>query len=152
MLVAHPTPAWQKLVKDRKEQAGEAETKLKQADKRVEELKAAEKKEKDDGKKKALAESLRDAEQRKAFWATERQRLKGVADRATVEALREEWRDGEAYAHAGYRVLTKVCSSCHQVGQVQPSPEQLQGPSLSISYERLRPGWLKRWIAHPQRY
>jgi mono/diheme cytochrome c family protein len=151
-VLAELTPAWEEIVKERKAKAGEAETKRKEAEKRVEDLKAAEKNEKDAQKKKALADSLRDAEQRKGFWAAESQRLRGIADKATVDSLRQQWRNTEAYAHAGYRVLTKVCASCHEVGQVQPSPDQLQGPSLNLSHERLRPGWLKRWIAHPQRY
>ena len=40
---------------------------------------------------------------------------------------------------------------CHQVGTA-PNTNQIQGPPLYLAYQRLRPGWLERWIATPQRF
>lgn len=143
-LVAELTPAWKRVVAERADTAKDAETKLKELTARVAELekKAA----------KGQTQAVKDAQKARDFWAAESTRRRTLADRTTVDGLRAEWRTTQAYAHGGFRVLTKVCASCHELGHLQPSPDQLQGPSLNLTPERLRPGWLKRWIAHPQRY
>src|SRR5205807_1028998 len=38
---------------------------------------------------------------------------------------------------------------CHQVGNLPP--KQKNAPSLNLTRDRLRPDWLERWIASPQR-
>jgi hypothetical protein len=67
------------------------------------------------------------------------------------EQLRQEWLDKGLYANEAYRMLASSaspCLTCHQVpGLARPNTY----PSLGLSHERLRPDWLKRWIANPQR-
>jgi mono/diheme cytochrome c family protein len=150
-MVKELTPVWEEVVKEQKTQAKDAATRLKEAQKKLEELKASEKNAKE-GEKQALAKSVEDAQKQVTFWSEESDRLSQAAENASVEGLRTEYRTKEAYAHAGFRVLAKLCASCHEVGALKPSPTQLQGPPLTISHERLRPEWLKRWIAFPQRY
>jgi mono/diheme cytochrome c family protein len=145
-------PVWKQLVRENERLARDAEQSLKEAEKAVEKAKADLKNAKE-GDKKSLETALADAQRRVELWTVERTRLQQVVKEATADALRKDWRATEAYAHAGYRALTKmVCSSCHEVGPLTPDPKQLQGPSLNLSHARLRPEWLKRWIANPQRY
>ncbi len=132
-------PAFKLALKEGNEEADRVEARLKTAEAELKDEK------KDEVKKKTLQEQVN-------YLSAEAKRLREAAKKTTEDSLRDEWLGAQAYAHAGYRVLTKVCASCHEVGRVQPSPDQLQGPSLNISGDRLRPEWLKRWIAHPQRY
>src|SRR5262249_46006582 len=62
------------------------------------------------------------------------------------------WEEKEAYVADAFRLVANadVCLKCHQVGSV-PAIEN-QGPSLAISWERLRPNWTQQWIANPQRF
>ncbi len=151
VMVRELNPVWEQIVSEQKSQAKDAESRKKAAEKRLEELKASEKNAKE-GDKKALAQSIEDAQKQVTFWTEESERLGKDAGKVSAEGLRKDFRTSDAYAHAGYRVLVKLCQSCHEVGSLKPSPTQLQGPPLTISHERLRPGWLERWIAHPQRY
>ena len=52
-----------------------------------------------------------------------------------------------------FRILAnkQLCMQCHQIGKT-PNTNQIQGPPLYLSYQRLRPGWLELWIATPQRF
>jgi hypothetical protein len=65
--------------------------------------------------------------------------------------LRREWEETGAYATDAYKLLTdrNLCLQCHNVGNVViASP---QGPNLALTAERLRPEWVKEWIANPDR-
>lgn len=85
----------------------------------------------------ALKEELKQAE--------ERLQNKDVAQ------MKKRWLEEDAYAVDGYRLLTThingVCLTCHTLGNVGAK----QGPPLDQVYNRLRPEWTVRWIAHPQR-
>jgi mono/diheme cytochrome c family protein len=152
--VAELKPVWERMAADRRAEVKEAETRHKEAEKRVTDLETQEKKEKDKGKLADLERLREDAKNRETFWSGELKRRTELAEGSTVDKLREQWFTSEAYPMDGYRVLTRLCSSCHEVGQMRasPKPGDVVGPSLNLSHERLRPGWLKRWIAHPQRY
>ena len=57
----------------------------------------------------------------------------------------------EAYVVDAFKLVTNpnLCTKCHQVGTMPV--EQVQGPSLALSADRLRPDWTLKWIACPQR-
>lgn len=63
-------------------------------------------------------------------------------------------KEPHAFAQDAYRLLVagraNVCLQCHDVGplKAQPSPS---GPPLDQVAGRLRPEWLERWLANPQR-
>ena len=52
-----------------------------------------------------------------------------------------------------YRLLVNgPCLQCHQVGNLTAGNKEREGPPLHQIHNRLRPGWLERWLANPQRY
>ncbi|WP_425616090.1 hypothetical protein NA78x_006029 [Anatilimnocola sp. NA78] len=62
----------------------------------------------------------------------------------------------EARALAGRRLVGTDgfgCTSCHQVGSVQPvkAPLNARGPTLSLPQNRLRKSWFDRWVRNPAR-
>jgi cbb3-type cytochrome oxidase cytochrome c subunit len=67
----------------------------------------------------------------------------------------KDWKATDAYASDAYRMLlsyTTPCLGCHQTGPVDASNAFYgRGPSLNVSWERLRPEWTLRWIANPER-
>ena len=69
------------------------------------------------------------------------------------KALREEWerkasvRDRRLPAR---RQRHDLCLQCHQVGPI--AAKEQQGPQPDLAAERLRPDWLQRWLANPQRF
>jgi mono/diheme cytochrome c family protein len=144
-------PAWERMIRDRQKEAADAETTLKEAAAAVKGLEARLSAEKDENRKKTLAVVLEDAKARVSFWEAEARRLGPLSKGTTLEGLKREYRETEAYAQTGYRVVLGLCAKCHEAGTMQPDPAQLRGPSLNISHERLRPGWLKRWLAYPSR-
>ncbi|QDU25080.1 Cytochrome c [Anatilimnocola aggregata] len=82
------------------------------------------------------------------------------ADRIPVDRLagREIFTPAqlEARALAGRRLVGTDgfgCTSCHQVGSVQPvkAPPAARGPTLSMPQERLRKEWFDRWVRNPAR-
>jgi mono/diheme cytochrome c family protein/cytochrome c1 len=79
-------------------------------------------------------------------------RLKEVKAEANPAKYKEKWKASEAYATEGYRLLTDLdlCRKCHQLGSIPAS--QLSGPPLHKAQDRLRPDWVKRWIANPKRF
>jgi mono/diheme cytochrome c family protein len=78
-------------------------------------------------------------------------KLKALVKDKNYATLLQQWRDQEAYATDGYRLMTnnEVCIKCHQIGN--QAGGQLLGPSLNLAAERLRPEWTLRWIARPVR-
>jgi cbb3-type cytochrome oxidase cytochrome c subunit len=77
-------------------------------------------------------------------------KLKGM----TPEAYKTSWLENEAYAADAYRLIVnkQMCLQCHEVGGFRSSNPTTQGPPLAAVHQRLRPGWLYRWIATPQRH
>ena len=61
--------------------------------------------------------------------------------------------------HAGFLddamkivVNNNYCVQCHAVGDFQPQGSNTAlGPDLSDIYRRLRPDWVRQWIANPKR-
>jgi cytochrome c2 len=67
---------------------------------------------------------------------------------------KDAWIENEAYAADAYRLIAnkQMCLQCHEVGGFRSSNPTTQGPPLALVHQRLRPGWLYRWIATPQRH
>jgi mono/diheme cytochrome c family protein len=65
--------------------------------------------------------------------------------------LRKQWEETGAYAADAYRLVTdrNLCLQCHSVGDVASALPQ--GPNLALTAERLRPEWVKQWVANPDR-
>src|SRR5262249_50087219 len=63
-----------------------------------------------------------------------------------------DWTDQQAYQADAFRLLTnkQLCLTCHQVGNIRPT--DFKGPRLDHVGERLRPEWVARWVANPQRF
>jgi hypothetical protein len=72
-------------------------------------------------------------------------------DKKDYSRLRKQWEEKDAYATDAYRLLTdrELCFKCHSIGSVATASPQ--GPNLMLSAERLRPEWLKEWLAYPDR-
>jgi mono/diheme cytochrome c family protein len=115
---------------------------LAQAEAALRAAKDAEEKQTDKDKKKAAEERRKEAEKSVA----------ALRDQAAFEKTQQQtWTSQETYAADAYRLVAnyKRCLNCHQVGP--QAPTQRVGPSLELAPERLRPDWLLRWIASPQR-
>jgi cbb3-type cytochrome oxidase cytochrome c subunit len=89
----------------------------------------------------------------KGIWEKEVKRLTDLVETTTPKNQRAVWEDRGAYLSDGFRMLSRFCVNCHQVGLLKPAdPKQLQGPPLDLAAKRLQPGWTERWIANPQRF
>jgi mono/diheme cytochrome c family protein len=127
-------PVWADLLKRR---IAETEAGLDAAKQAVKDAKDAE-------VKKQKQADLNELEARVKTWKEER-------DKKNYDRLRKEWETNEAYAVDAYKILTdsNLCLKCHNVGDVKiGSP---QGPDLALTARRLRPEWVKEWIANPDR-
>lgn len=159
-------PVWRQILKDQETQLASAKAKADLQSGRVADLKAEEEKlkkqkdaEKDEAKSKKLADALKDLEEKRKTaedilkpWQDEMDSLKEAMKGGLAE-LQKTWEDKDAYLTDGFRLLAnkQLCMQCHQVGKF-PVINQTQGPPLSLAHQRLRPGWLERWIATPQRF
>ncbi len=141
-------PIWQQILKDYQDKLASAKSSFEGAQAKrqaVEELKKKFPKE-------DFTSAVQDADVVLKTWENEVERLERLVKTSSPKDQRAVWEDREAYVTDGYRMLTKLCLSCHQVGIFQPSPDQLQGPPLMLAAKRLQPGWTERWIAYPQRF
>jgi mono/diheme cytochrome c family protein len=132
---------WEQVYQDYQNQLSAAKTSLEGAKAK---LKAAENAKDEEAQKNAGLVAFN--------WGKEVERLETVVKNTSPKEQRAAWEDREAYVIDGYRMLTNLCASCHQVGNLKPSPDQLQGPPLDLTAKRLQPGWTERWIADPQRF
>jgi mono/diheme cytochrome c family protein len=127
-------PIWQDMLKRR---IADAEAGLPAVEQAVKETK-------DEQAKKQKQQDLDTLKERIKTW-------KGELDKKDYSRLRKEWEQTGAYASDAYKLLTdrNLCLQCHNVGDVVIS--QPQGPNLALTAERLRPEWVKEWIANPDR-
>jgi mono/diheme cytochrome c family protein len=126
-------PLWQDALK---RQIAEAEAGLEAMKQAIKDAQGEEKKQKE------ADQSHREATIKK--WKEE-------LDKKDYSRLRKQWEEEGAYAADAYRLVTdrNLCLQCHNVGDV---PSGLpQGPNLALTAERLRPEWVKEWIANPDR-
>ena len=70
------------------------------------------------------------------------------------DALKQGWLHNQAYVADAYRMIAnrQMCMQCHEVAGNKSSNPTTQGPPLETVHERLRPDWVLRWIATPQRH
>src|SRR5262249_29824795 len=143
-------PIWQQIYKDNQDKLAGAKKSLAAADMKYE---AVKKSEKDYPDVQDYNSAMQDALSIKVIWENEVNRLDALVNSSSPKEQQAVWEERGAYITDGFRMLSKVCVSCHQVGGLQPSdPSQLQGPSLNLAAKRLQPGFTERWIANPQRF
>ena len=142
-------PIWQQIFKDNEDQLAGAKKSYEAAKVK---RKAVEDSKKNFPKEADFISALQQAEVVTKTWEDEVARLENVAKTSSPKDQQVVWEEREAYVTDGYRMLIRfACIKCHQVGILQPSPDQLQGPPLQLTAKRLQPGWTERWIAAPQR-
>jgi cytochrome c2 len=165
------TPIWQSVLKDLEDQKAatktridaasaklkEAETKEKDAQKKLESAKAN----KDDKAGLAAAEAeaktakaaLDAATRTKDAWDREAADLTAKVEANSIEKQKQAWMQENAYLTDAFKLVANktLCWQCHQVNGAEVKNE-IQGPPLTLSHSRLRPGWTERWIANPNRF
>jgi len=127
-------PVWQDALK---RQIAEAEAGLDAAKQTAKDAKKEE-------EKKELEKDVANREANIKTWKEE-------LDKKNYDRLRKPWEETGAYASDAYRLLTdrNLCLQCHSIGNVASSLPQ--GPNLALTADRLRPEWVKEWIANPDR-
>jgi len=138
-------PRWEQILKEYQGQLKDAKEKLTAAAARAEEVK----------KKQEQEAAVKEAESARSAWEGEVKRLSDAVASSSVDKQRAAWEQNEAYLIDAFKLVANrdLCLGCHGIGGLEASkPPQEQGPPLSISFERLRPGWTQRWVANPQRY
>jgi mono/diheme cytochrome c family protein len=127
-------PVWHDALKRR---IAEAEASLDAAKQAVQDVKGEE-------AKKQKQQDLDALQARIKTW-------KGELDKKDYGRLRKEWEETGAYASDAFKLLAdrNLCLQCHNIGDVIISSPQ--GPNLSLTAERLRPEWVKEWVANPDR-
>jgi cytochrome c2 len=146
-------PVWQQILKDLEAKQADAKIKKKAAEERFKAAEKAEADEKDVAKKATLQAALKSEESVFQAWDAELKVLDEQVKNSSLKGQQETWENQEAYVIDGFRIVANktLCMQCHQVGKT-PNNNQIQGPPLALAYQRLRPGWLQRWIATPQRF
>jgi hypothetical protein len=147
------TPIWQRILGDLKAKEADAKTKMDAAKSRLDQAVKAEEAEKDMAKKAALEAAKKSEESAFQAWESEWKTLAEQVANSTLEKQKESWKTEQAYVTDAFRIVAnkQLCMQCHQIGPT-PVNNQIQGPPLYLSHQRLRPGWLERWIATPQRF
>jgi cbb3-type cytochrome oxidase cytochrome c subunit len=127
-------PLWQDVLKRR---IAEAESGLEAAKQAVKDAKG-------DEARKQKQKELDTLEANLKSWKAE-------LDKKDSPQLRKQWEQTGAYAIDAYRLVTdsELCLKCHSVGDVETSSPQ--GPNLALTGQRLRPEWVKEWLANPKR-
>jgi mono/diheme cytochrome c family protein/cbb3-type cytochrome oxidase cytochrome c subunit len=106
--------------------------------------------------KKAQAEEEKAPEGQKAAATSARQKAQKELDglKKLIADIPARENSPDAFAVDAYHLLvagrTGACLECHNVGPLEARPNPF-GPPLDISHDRLRPDWLKYWLANPQR-
>ena len=146
-------PVWQQILKELEAKEAEAKTKMDAAKTRLDAAKKAEEAEKDMAKKAPLETARKNDEEAFQAWEAESKSLSARVKKSSIEEQRKTWEAEEAYLTDAFRITSnkQLCMQCHQLGAA-PVTNQIQGPPLYLSHQRLRPGWLERWIAAPQRF
>lgn len=80
--------------------------------------------------------------------------IKNVADRLAKLPAAPAGGDGaqgNLYARHTFTLLTdkNLCLKCHNIGALKT--DKPQAPNLGLAAERLRPDWVERWVAIPER-
>jgi mono/diheme cytochrome c family protein len=136
-------PRWEAILKETQSHLNDAKEKLKTATARAE-----------DAKKKNEEAAVKEAEKARSAWEGEVKRLEEAVAANAVDKQKAAWEQQEAYVTDAFKLVANrdLCLGCHQLGGLQASEPKKQGPPLTISFERLRPGWTQRWVANTQRF
>ena len=157
-------PVWQQVLKDYEAQKAEAQSKMNAWEVRAKASKEREveaKKKLDaapkEGGLKAEFEKLQaiadsDAKQMDS-WKSALDELTARVTDSSVDKQKVAWMEKDAYITDAFRLVMNrtLCLQCHSIGPIETKNE-IMGPPLTNAYQRLRPGWTERWIAHPQRF
>jgi hypothetical protein len=147
------SPVWQQIRKDLEAKQAEAQAKKDGAKVRFDAAKKAEDAEKDPAKKAQLESITKNEEGAFQAWEGQWNILSEQLKKSQGEGLQALWAAEEAYQTDAFRIIAnkQLCMQCHKVGPA-PNTNQIQGPPLTLASQRLRPGWLQRWISTPQRF
>jgi mono/diheme cytochrome c family protein len=161
-------PIWEQILKDYEGERQAAKAKYEAAAQRLKSARQADDKvketlgkEQDPAKKKSLEESAsltdqaaKDAEKAESAWGSELKRLEALVKENSVQEQERAWRESDVYVTDGFKLLAnpQLCLGCHQVGVLQPTQKLTEGPPLHLASKRLRPGWLQRFLASPQKF
>jgi hypothetical protein len=87
------------------------------------------------------------------IWQQEVERVNNLVSTGSVSKQKEAWMEKEAYITDAYRLVMNrtLCLQCHSIGTVDTKNE-IMGPNLTNAHGRLRPGWVERWVAFPQKF
>ncbi len=69
-----------------------------------------------------------------------------------ADANKDKGAAGDVYARNAFALIgnKELCVKCHNVGD-KTNIQGAQGPNLFLAADRLRPEWVEKWVAHPQR-
>jgi mono/diheme cytochrome c family protein len=104
--------------------------------------------------KKAMDDKAPAAQQKEA--AQNRKEAQNEVDglKKLLKVIPEKLKSPDAFGEDSYHLLVAgragACLQCHNVGKLEAKPSP-QAPPLEIVYDRLRPEWMERWLANPQR-
>ena len=122
--------------------------------KQIKELRDEAKKLTDDAKKGKLDGKVSNLEAHNKTLDEQIDKLEKSLKETNPEAFKMAYNENQAYVADAYRLIAnkQMCLQCHQVGPYKSSNPTTQGPPLALAHERLRPDWVLRWIATPQRH
>jgi hypothetical protein len=143
-------PVWAQILKENQAQLNDAQSKMKAWDEKAKASKKASDAAKEDVKLKDVSDA--DAKQHE-IWAAQVEELKALVANSSVEQQAVAWKTNDAYLTDAYRLVMNrtLCLQCHSIGPIETKNE-IMGPPLTNAYKRLRPGWLERWVANPQKF
>ncbi len=146
-------PIWQQVKNDLETKQADAKIKATIAKERMDKADKARTAETDKVKKEPLEAAFKTEDDFYKKWKSETDLLTEQLKKSSLEEQRKIWETEQAVLTDGFRLLANrtICMQCHQVDKT-PIDNQTQGPPLYLAHERLRPGWVERWVATPQRF
>jgi cytochrome c2 len=153
--LAELRPVWQRIEKENVDRVARVTVHVKAAKAILKTATAALDGEKDEAKKAVLEKAKKLAEETSKLWETELKRVQELAQDSSSVRQQARWEEQEAYIHDAFRLLIDrtLCAQCHQIGNLIPEGDasKTQGPPLALAVQRLRPEWIKYWVAYPVR-
>jgi cytochrome c551/c552 len=131
-----------------------AEQQKKETEEKISELKTKAEKLSDAKEKAAVQKQIGDLETVATVASDELKSLQAKVKETDADLFKQAWNRDQAYVSDAYRLIANkaMCLQCHQVAGFKSSNPTTQGPPLALVNERLRPDWVLRWIATPQRH
>jgi cytochrome c2 len=142
-------PIWEDVLRS---QLVDAQSRLRGAEVSLKLAEEDEMKETDPAKKQTKAEGVKVAKATLEAAQKAVEEAQARVDKKDFTALRRTWEEKEAYLSDGFKLLANpdVCLKCHSIGSQKI--QGAQGPPLELSYNRLRPDWVFKWLSYPQRF